>query len=343
MLPFGLDLSDAMIRLVVLDRRRGVWRMPIRAEIPVPEGLIVDGEIKNPGATVELLHQLLQAAGQKLRQAIVALPERHTFLKQLTVPANQANSLTTAIHDEAGLHIPYAWDDVYHDWILLDRGDNPDHHDILFGAAPKSLVDGYLSVLDQAGIQTVKLEIESLAIARACYPPGLTGAQLLLDLGRTRSTVILVHDGAVLFSATIRYAGQELNRFIADTLRITPAQAERAKTIFGLDPARGKGVLRKVLLGQLVVLVEKISEVIEYYREHIPNHPPIDVISITGSGATLRGIDQELGALLKQRVELRPAWVFEQLHLPDRQTLPELPFTYATALGLALENFDVHE
>ncbi len=342
MSPFGLDISDAMIRLVVLDRKRGAWRMPIRAEIPVPEGVIVDGEIKNPGATVELLRELVKAASSKLRQAIVALPERHTFLKQLTVPAAQPDVLATAIHDEAGLHIPYAWEDIYHDWTLLDHHDNQTQREVIFGAAPKSLVDGYLSVLDQAGIQAISMEIESLAIARASYPPGTVGARLLLDLGRTRSTVMLVQDNAVRFSGTIRYAGKELNRYIADALRITPVQAERAKTIFGLDPSRGKGVLRKVLLNHLSVLVEKITEVSEYYREHIPDHPPIDTISITGSGATLRGIDHELGQLLKHRVELQPAWVYEQLPGHDRQTLVELPYTYATAFGLALVNFDTH-
>lgn len=340
MTPFGLDISDAMIRLVVLERKRREWRMPIRAEIPVPEGIIVDGEIKNPGATVDLLRQLLSATGPKLRQAIVALPERHTFIKEFSLVSNDITNLEQAVHDEASQHLPYAWDEVYHDWQHLEGTNALGQHRVLLGAAPKTLVDGYLTVLDQAGIETVRMEVESVAVARATIRPEEKGTHLVLDLGRTRSTIILLHEGIVIFSATIRYAGRELNRFIADSLKITMNQAERAKSIFGLDPRRGKGILKKVLSPQLDILVSKIHEVLDYYQEHIVDHPPLSSIAITGSGALLRGIDQALAASLDRPVTLRPAWIYEQLHVHDRQPFAELPYTYATAFGLALENFE---
>lgn len=342
MAPFGLDMSDAMIRLVVLERQRRTWRMPIRAEIPVPEGVIVDGTIKNPGAVVEVLRELIQAAGPKLRQAVVALPERHTFIKQFSLSGDTHGNLADTIKAEAEQHLPYTWDEAYHDWATLRQTDSLGQLQILLGAAPKALVDSYLSVLDQANIEVVRFEPESLALSRACFRADETSAQLLLDLGRTRSTIILVHDGVVLFSATVRYAGKELNRFIADSLHISLTQAERAKSIFGLDPGRGKGVLGKVLSPQLDILVEKINDVIGFYQEHILNHPPIAAISITGSGAMLRGIDAVLASRLERPVTLRPAWVYEQLHTNDRQPFPELPYTYATAFGLALENFSEH-
>lgn len=342
MVPFGLDLSDAIIRLVVLHRKGREWTLPIRAEIPVPEGLIVDGEIKNPGGTVDLLKELLKATNEKLRHAIVALPERHTFIKQISIPADQAGKIDNAIQNVASQHLPYAWEEVYQDWQLLGPVSSLGEQRVLLGAAPKTLVDGYLSVLDQAGIETVAMDIESLAVARASFQESETGAHLLLDLGRTRSTIILVLDGTVLFSATVRYAGKELNRFIADSLHITMAQAERAKTIFGLDARRGKGVLKKVLTPQLGILVEKIHDVMSFYQEHLPGHPPIETISVTGSGAMLRGIDQALTDLLERPVTVRPAWIYKQLHLDDHHLTSELPFTYATAFGLALGNFTNH-
>lgn len=336
--PFGLDLSDAMIRLVVLEKKHKQWRMPIRGEIPVPEGIIVDGVIKNPHATVDLLKELLSATGLKKRQAIVALPERHTFIKQFPLPSGHVGTVEEAVHSEASQHLPYTWEEIYYDWQTLGSPDTLGQERVVFAAAPKSLVDSYLSVLDQAGIQTARLEIESVAVAQACFKPTEIGAHLLLDLGRTRSTVILLQDGIVIFSATVRYAGKELNRYIADRLRITLPQAERAKTIFGLDPKRGKGVLAKVLAPHLDILVDKISDVLSFYQEHVVDHPPIKTISISGSGALLRGIDQALSERLERPVTTRPSWIFEQLHIKDRQAFAELPYTYATAFGLALEN-----
>lgn len=342
MQPFGLDLSDAMIRLVVLERKRKQWRMPVRAEIPVPEGVIVDGLIKNPGATVDLLKELMSAAGLKQRQAIVALPERHTFIKQFPLPADHPGSQEEAVHTEASQHLPYSWEEIYFDWQSLGKPDTLGQERIIFAAAPTSIVDSYLSVLDQAGIQTASLEIESIAVAQACFRENETGTHLLLDLGRTRSTTILLQDGVVIFSATIRYAGKEMNRYIADRLHVTPAQAERAKLIFGLDPHRGKGILGRVLAPHLDVLVDKINDVLSFYQEHIVDHPPIKTINITGSGALLRGIDQALSDRLDRPVIRRPSWVYDSLHVKDRQPFAELPYTYATAFGLALENVIDH-
>ncbi len=338
MLPFGLDISDALIRLVVLQKRRQQWLMPIRAEMPVPEGLITDGEITHQAEVVELLKDLIKAAGLKSRLAIVSLPERHTFIKKVNM-ARSTTPLAEQVQAEAAQHVPYAWDEVYSDWQAVPELSQPDETAVLIGAAPKATVDSYLSVLDQAGLQTVRLEIESLAIARACLRPTTTGAHMLLDLGRTRSTLILSSNGIVLFSATVRYAGKELNRFIADTLKVSMTQAERAKEIFGLDPALGKGVLYKVLAPQLDILVEKIKEVNTFYLEHFPDATPIQTIGLTGSGARLRQIDQELARRLGQPVQLQPAWVLQELFAQSPEAA-ELPFTYATAAGLAMGNFN---
>lgn len=337
---FGLDISDAWIRLAVLEKGRRGMRLPIRGEIPVPSGLITDGEIKNPQQVSALLRELLKAAGIRRRQAFVSLPERHTFIKLISLAADRPENLAQAVKDEAQHHLPYAWDEVYFDWMVLPQPNSQGQAQALIGAAPRSIVDTYLSVLEASDIEVLGMDIESLAIARATFRPNpKQGATVLLDLGRTRSTLILLQDGIVMFSATVRYAGKELNRYIADELKISPDQAERAKQIFGLDPNRGKGVLRKVLGPQLDILVDKVREVEAFYIDHLVDHQPIHQVVLTGSGSLMRNIDHELQTRLQRPVVLQPAWVFEDLRGLDRKQESEIRFTFSTALGLALLNF----
>lgn len=338
---FGLDLSDAWIRLALLQRRGTKLHLPIRGEIPVQAGLIVDGEIQNPQQVAKLLKELLKAAGIRNRQAFVSLPERHTFIKVIQLPRDHASNLQEAIRDEAVHHLPYAWDEVYFDWQQLPDTGQSNQVQAIIGAAPKSLVDTYLTVLEASEIEPLGMEIESMAIARATWRQSKQlGATILLDLGRTRSTLILLENGNVLFSATVRYAGKELNSFIADELKITEDQAERAKRIFGLDPNRGKGLLRTVLGPQLDQLVDKIHEVEEFYQEHMHEQEPVHQITLTGSGAMMRNIDHELEQRLGRPVVLQPAWVADDLKASDPNQDPELGYTYATAFGLALLNFE---
>lgn len=338
---FGLDLSDAWIRLALLSRRRSGLALPMRGEIAVPAGAIVDGEIQNPQVVTDVLRQLIQATGLRTHRAFVSLPERHTFIKAISIPADDSVALAQRVKEEALQHLPFAWEDMYFDFFLMPEALPDKRRAVIIGASSRALVDTYVKTLAAAGIEPVGLEIESLAIARATLQPNEDlPAAIVLDLGRTRSTLILVEHGALQFSATIRYAGKELNQYIRDELKITDEQAERAKRIFGLDEGRGKGVLRKVLMPQVAVLAAKVEEVEAYYHEHFPNPQPISKVFLTGSGALLRGIDRELSQAIHLPVELRPAWIMPSLLQADPKLNPDVGFTYATAFGLSLLNFN---
>lgn len=336
---FGLDISDSFIRLAEVDRRGPRLTLPVRGEIPVPAGLIVDGEIMNQEDVSGLLRQLVRAAGLRTKQVVAAIPERHSFIKLISLAAEvDDHELDAAVKNEAVQHLPYALEEVYFDWHRLPTANSLGQRQVVIGAAPRPIVDSYVRTLAAADLQPISLEIEALAIARAIVRPADTaGASILLDLGRSRSTLILLQNGVVQFTATIRYAGRELNTYIAEELHITESQAERAKSLFGVDPHRGKGLLHRVLRPHLDTLADKIREIESFYAEHFVDHQPIRRVILTGSGAMMRGITDELAQRLEQPVARQPSWVYQDILLNDPAMNAELAYTYTTAFGLALE------
>lgn len=337
---FGLDISDSVIRLAVLDRQRSKFKLPVRGEIPVPEGYIIDGDIKQPHDVSALLRQLMDAASPKTKYAVVSLPERHSFIKVLTLTRDDGELRESDVKAEVAQSLPYAWDELYTDWHVLPKRNSLGQVQVIFASAPKTIIDGYLQVLHDAGIEPVSLEVESVAIARALLPQdNHAGTEILLDMGRTRTSVALVHDGVVYFSTTLRYAGKDLNQYISDELHISDDQAERAKTLFGLDPKRGKGLLRKVLSPQLDILAAKIKEIESFYIEHFVDHQPIQRIILNGSGALVKDIDQALAERLDIPVVSQPSWISQELAVTPAQVGPDIGYQYTTALGLALEHY----
>lgn len=340
MVPVAIDISDSIIRLAVLERHGRSWRLPVRAEIPVPPGAIVDGNIEQHNDVVQLLRTLITAAGVKSKIVYFALPERHTFVKLYSLDPSRNQSPEHYIATVLPQDIPYQLEEVYWDWQRIVRPNSLGQTQLLVGAAPKSTVDEYVQLFRDAGLHLQVAELESVAIARALLgpqPPDDT--RILLDLGRSRSTLILVDRGVVQFTSTVRYAGRELNQFIADELRITPEQAERAKSLFGLDPKRGHGLLRQVLLPHIATLADAVSTLETYFQEHFVDHRPITTVQIGGSGALMRGIDHELQQRLNHPVVTAPSWISQQL----RQSMSDLPgdidYTYSTALGLGLAHW----
>lgn len=338
--PFGLDLSDSLIRLALLEHPRAGWRLPVRGEIAVEPGLIVDGEIRKPDDVSRLLTQLVKAAGPKTKKTIVSLPERHTFLKLITIKDDRVVGLAESVRASASQHLPFNWDEIYYDWNVLPEKNSAGQTQVMIAAAPRTLVDTYMNVLTGIGLEPISYEIESLAIARATlHKEQLKATYIILDLGRTRSTLMLAQKGIVKFSTTVRYAGRDLNGFIASELKISEAQAEKAKILFGLDPVRGKGLLRKVLAPHIDALAKKVVEAEDFYSEHGDDQEPIAGVLLTGSGALLRGIDQELIARLKHPVKVQPSWIIDELQRVDPRIAIDIGYTYADVLGLALQSF----
>lgn len=335
--PIAIDISDTIIRLASLERSGRGWKLPIRAEIPVPVGLIVDGDVKRPPEVSQLLRSLVYAAGTQQQNVTFALPERHTFVKLISLSGDPGLKFDDSVREAMTQHIPYNLDEVYWDAVRTNQRDSHGQLQVLIGAAPRTTVDEYLEIFNQAGLHVEDAEIESMAVTRALFGQQPTNdARIVIDLGRTRSTLILIDHGLVQFSSTLRYAGRELNRFIADELHISDEQAERSKTLFGLDPKRGKGLLRKVLAPHIDAIAKGVADVEAFFEEHFIDHRPITTIHVTGSGALLRNIDVELRERLEQEVIVQPSWIFDQLLAADRHLPVDLGFTHTTVLGLAL-------
>jgi Tfp pilus assembly PilM family ATPase len=206
---FGLDLGDRAFRLVQFKKNRHhspPYTLTAWGEIPVPEGLMDHGEIKDMDKVVSLVSQLVrQAEGSLSGRAVVAcLPETKTFIKILeTTSEKTTQSLHNAVLKEIEQDIPLPPNDLYYDWQLLDEK-NPTTPDqkiaedtaapspistdesapepspttkqvaatqqsahILMGAAPKNLVDSYTLMLERAGLAPIGLDIEATSIARA--------------------------------------------------------------------------------------------------------------------------------------------------------------------------------
>lgn len=337
MTRFAIDLSDTIVRLTQLERRRRSWRLHLRAEIQVPLGLIDDGDVKKPNEVTQLIKALVSAASIHGHDVSITLPERHTFVKLISVVPESDRRMDEAVSTALTQHIPYALDEVYWDWSRVERPNSLGQPQAIIGAAPRATVDEYLRLFSKAGLRVSMAEIESVVMARAVLGPQPPDeARIIIDLGRTRSTLILVDRGIVQFSSTLRYAGRELNRFIADELHITDQQAERAKVLFGLDPKRGRGLLRSVLAPHIDALGDAVAEVEAFYQEHFVDHRPVTAVQLTGSGALLRGIDDELRERLDQTVIVEPSWIYGQLAVTTRDLPIELGYTYTTVFGLAM-------
>lgn len=339
----GLDVSDFVLRLVQLKKKKNKIILISHNEIAVPPGLIKKGEIKNADKIALLMKELVNQTRPKIKTSFIisSLPEPKTFIKlvSMRLPAEK-REWPKIIKSEAFRHFPLQEEKASVDWQIIRHLD--DETKILLAAAPKDIAETYLETFEKAKLVTRALEVEAAAISRALIKEGDLNPYLILDLGATRSSIAICDQGVIQFTLSVKLSGRDLTKLIKDSLDLTPRESELAKITCGLAEEKCDGIIKKILLSKpgLFSLAQKIKEVIGFYQKSFPGGRAPKQIIICGGGANLDKLDKYLqGAIRIPAIKANP---FKTMAFsPYVKPLAEEKFvSYATAVGLALRGLE---
>lgn len=211
---------------------------------------------------------------------------------------------------------------------------------VLVGAAPKVVIDGYTAVLERAGLVPVALEIEATAIARSIVPVKDDQQAIgILDIGATRSALIIYDAGVIQMSISIPISGLAITKLVSDSLKVTMEDAELLKVECGLDVNRCEDKMWRILYPLIEDITEKIRNALRFYKIGFPNGKKIETLYLCGGGAQFREIDTVLSRKLALKVTRGNPLANIDEHLP-KGFPTELSLNYTTALGLAIRASD---
>lgn len=344
----GLDISDLSLRIVQLQKRGKKYILITQNTLMLPKGCIVQGDIIKPDIVVKHIKKLVtQAKGKKITSRTVTsvLPESKTFIKRFTIKFPDRASLPEKIAKEIIKHVPYPLEEIYFDWQLLEEFQPNIPLSVLVGAAPMQTVESYVAVIKSAGLLPTVLEIEAASISRALLPISpnskqqTSGTKILIDLGATRTSLILFDQDTVQFTMSLPLSGEDITAMISKKLKLDYAKAEKAKILCGLDPKKCEGVLKTLLTKEVNRLIDKIQEIISYYNEQRKSPASIQEIILTGGGAYLKNLNTILSKTFRIPVTLgnplnNIASVHQSAALPQKNLN-----SFSTAIGLALRGF----
>ena len=348
---FGLDISDLSLKLVMLEKKGKDVSLASFGRTGIPPGIVEHGEIKKEKTLADLIkHLVLHIKGKRIKTKYVvcSLPEEKAFLDVIQMPPIIDGELEEAVRLEAENYIPLPINSVYLDSeVVRPLYDHVKNIEVLVGAISKNIVDSYIRTIKLAGFQPLALEIESLAISRAVISKKETAQSLLIiDFGATRTSIIIFGGESVRFTTTIPVSSGGLTNSIAKVLNITPDDAEKLKTTYGMH----KKEIFEATIPPLTDLIEQIKTHLDYYYSHAPREKHsgknrvVQEIILCGGGALLKGLPEFLESELKIKVKLANPWV--NIFKGNLKQIPELSYEkslgYTTALGLALRGIEEH-
>ncbi len=346
---FGLDFGDSSIKLVQILKKfnlhgRATYELKHLRKVELLPGCIAQGEILQAEAVKQKILHLLGYEGTEFKKitspwVVFDLPVTKTFLKLIEIKTPPLQLTEEDVKLEAVKHVPFDIKETYLDWQIINKNeDGALTSKVLLGAAPKTIVDSYMNILDSIGLNPIATELEDLSIARAmitCNKTYMGEARAILDLGASRSTIIIYDKGSIQFSQMINFSGDLIDTALMQSLKIDRPTAENLKNKNGLTYDPAYPLYLKTVSEITEQLLSDISKTIAYYRNHFPEPNPVTHITMSGGVSALKNLEKIITKKLEVGAYPGNAWkniYNEKLIGRDRNEL----LSYASAIGLGL-------
>jgi len=335
----GLDIGTTAVKLLALSRQGEQLQVEGFAIEPLPVGAVVDKRIEDPAQVAAAIRRAQQRCQCHQRSAVTAVAGSAVMSRIITLPTQLSErDLEQQVMLEAGQYIPHPLSEVSIDFHLIGAtADAADRNDILLAASRTENVDMRIDALEQAGLRTAVVEIESNAVLNPLPLLGVTADQViaLFDIGATVTTLTVVQGRRSRYSREQPFGGRQLTEQIQRRYGMNQAEAQQAKRHGdGLPDSYQQELLtpyRESLLQQLVRSLQLCFSATTLQR--------VDRVILAGGGAALPQLSERLAAQLQMPVTLANPFTSMALasNIDNRQLSHDAPLLLV-ACGLALRD-----
>lgn len=230
----GLDIGSSHVKLLQLenDRSTNKWRLTSFGMTELPPEAIVDGSVMNTNVIVDAINELIAQHRVKTKQVIASVSGNAVIIKRINLPMMTLDELEESIQWEAEQYIPFDINDVNIDVQILEgASDDPGQMEVLLVAARKDLVNEYMSLIQQAGLKPMVMDVDSFAVANMFEMNygSVEGAVALINIGASNVNIHVLRDGVSAFTRDIGMGGRQFTEEIQRTLNISYEEAEAMK------------------------------------------------------------------------------------------------------------------
>lgn len=338
----GLDIGSTSVRGAEVARPGTPKAVLTRfAEVPLPEGAVLRGEVLQPEVVASALKTLWSTGKFSSKKVVLGMGNQRVLARDLTVPKMSLARIRESLPFHVQDMLPVPVSDALLDFYPISESTSetgPVVHGLLI-AAVKDAVDGNIAALRAAGLTPVEVDLIPFALSRVLITrPALPGAVALVDVGANTTSVVIAVDGVPHFVRIIPAGGHDVTNALCAGLGVEPPHAEELKRRIGLETPEGDGedqqavAIIRAVAGELVVSLQKTLN----YFVNTRTHAPLAQVIVTGGGARLPGFADALGETARVAVSqadpgtaLTVAKAVRTRHASARDRM-------AVALGLAL-------
>jgi len=337
----GVDVSDSSLKFVQFrpDYDDHALELAQWGDIDIPEQTVARGEVLD----IEKLTATLREFKRQTKATYVrlSLPEERAYLFETEIKRGTPyKEIRGALEFRLEENVPLSPRDAFFDYEIIAPASETAPLRVSVTVYARETINQYYEATRAAGLIPLSFEVEAAAIARATLPPGEQGTHMIIDFGKTRTGIGIVHRGTLMYTSTIDIGGVELSRGLEAILGATDAaQLTTIKNTIGLTESTEYPKVAPLIRTEMEKIINELVLRMQYWNSHargLEDHE-VESVVLCGGSSNLKGL---------------PAFVAERLGVPATRaqvwqnafslddTVPPIDlrhsYGYATAIGLAL-------
>ncbi len=334
----GIDIGQNMVKMVCLSNDSSKIVLEAIGEIKIPQ--IEGKEINKDKFLVETgktIKNLLNDLKVKNKQAVVSLPENEVISRLVRLPPLKDSEIMDALRFEAETFVPFPLDQVSIDYEIIEK-DDAGRLVIFVIAAKNDLINSYIKLFKSIGLELLALESPAVALKRVLkLGMPMVERVVVLDMGEKFSDIFSINNNNVYFARSLAVGGESLTRAISLNLNLDMASAEEYKKAYGMKESELEGKIRAAIMPVFNDLGEEVRKTLALFNEDIGK--PAELLVLTGGGANLPGMAEELTKLLGIEVQVLQPFI----NIETTKTQPVFNLNteggrFSLSIGLALRS-----
>jgi type IV pilus assembly protein PilM len=336
----GLDVGSSSVKaleLAIKGRDKG-FELRKLGIAPLPPEAIVQGAFLSNGAIADAIGAAIENGKISTKEVAIAVSGHSVIVKKVSLAAQSKEELEDTIQWEAEQYIPFDVNEVHLDFQILDTSEAEGQMDVLLVAAKRDLVDDYVQVITEAGLNPICIDVAAFAVENAYemnYTAGPDESIALVNVGAQVVNISVMQQGVPAFTRDITTGGNQYTEEIQKALSISFEDAERVK--LGGTPADQStdvvpAEVEQAIRGVTETVVDEIGRSLDFFTA-TSAESRITRVMLSGGGARIAGF----GAAFHERTGLEVEFMNPLSRmLPSKDFDPDYLADIAPTLGVGI-------
>jgi type IV pilus assembly protein PilM len=250
---------------------------------------------------IDTIRDLITTSKVKTKDVVTSVSGQSVIVKKISLPYMTDAELEESIKWEAERYIPFDINDVNIDFQTF--GSNPENAevmDVVLVAAKKDIINDYVSVIMEAGLNPVIIDVDAFALENMLamnYEIGKDEVVAIANIGASTININILKNNVSGFTRDIFKGGDQITEDIQRQLHVDYEEAEKIKVGSKVD-VTSRSIVQNLLKTTSESLAVEIRNSLDFFQSSA-TYEKISKLYLSGGGSKMKDFDiilqQEIG------------------------------------------------